>query len=511
VKKYALLTGATGLVGRYLIRDLMLAGHRLAVVVRGAEKASPSERIESILQMWEEQLGSALPRPVILEGDVTEPLFGLAPRYLEWARDHCDRILHNAASMTFYNADRNGEPWRTNLTGAQNALDLCAMLEIGDFHHVSTAYVSGTRSDLVREDELDVGQQFRNDYEESKFLTEKLLHEAKCVRSLTIYRPAVIVGDSQTGYTSTYHGLYHHLKLMSVLNRNAEPDENGIRHTPLQLEMTGDEPRNMVPVDWVSAVMTRIFSNRWTHGRTYHLSPRVCVTPRAIVEAGCRFYNSCGVEFVGPARRNSEPISDSDLAAQATMRLYAPYENSDPIFDTTNLQQAAGDLPCPVIDDAMLQQFLQFGETDRWGKRKTPTPHIPFWVDRFLDEELSRRHPSYEERTSRQHLFVGLNVHGPGGGQWRLEFSGQRLVGVTLGLSGHEAVVSLSSADFARLVQKNERFTAQDLNACGHWQHANRPTVDVDDKRPLSMRRHFATTHESSLEPTSIARGPLDE
>jgi nucleoside-diphosphate-sugar epimerase len=512
VKQYALLTGATGLVGRYLMRDLMLAGHRLAVVVRGSDREGPVERIESILQMWEDESGSSLPRPVVLEGDVTEPLFGLSARCLAWAREHCDRILHNAASMTFYNADRSGEPWRTNLKGAEHAIDLCSDLQIDEFHHVSTAYVAGLRNDLVLEDELDVGQGFRNDYEESKFLCEKLLHSVPFLRSLTVYRPAVIVGDSITGYTSTYHGLYHHLKLMSVVNRNVEPDENGVRHTPVQLQMTGNEPRNMVPVDWVSAVISRIFGQPSAHGRTYHLSPRECVTPRAIVEAGCRYYNSYGVEFVGPESRSAMPISGVDLAAQETMRVYSPYENSDPTFDTTNLQRAAPDLICPAIDDAMLRRFLDFGEQDRWGKRREPRPNVPFWVEKYLEKELSRRHPETREgRRDRTIHVIGLDVYGPGGGQWRLEFHGERLTSATQGLPADQFCVNLSSADFARLVQKYERLTAQDLQVLDQRDRLDRRNGEGSGLRRPIAHRQLAVTHEISASPGGAGHQSLDE
>jgi hypothetical protein len=311
------------------------------------------------------------------------------------------------------------------------------------------------------------------------------------LRNLTVYRPAVIAGDSQTGYTSTYHGLYHYLKLMSVLNRNVEPDENGIRHTPVQLQMTGDEPRNIVPVDWVSAAICRIFSTPAAHGRTYHLAPRECVTPRRIIEAGYKYFNSRGVEFVGPELRGPIPISGLEQAVQENTRMYEPYENSDPLFDTTNLQRFVPDLPCPLVDDAMTIRFLKFGEEDRWGKRRTARPNVPFWVEQYLQEELTRHHATSEgDRRIRLMKKVGLNVYGPGGGQWCLEFTGERLSSVTPGLPPDQACVSLSSADFSRLVQKAECLTAEDLRSCGEWEQADR----ILEARRSNAQRHFVSS-----------------
>jgi thioester reductase-like protein len=500
VKKYVLLTGATGLVGRYLIRDLQLAGHRLAVVTRASEKENPVERIEAILQMWESQLGAPLARPVILEGDVTEPSFGFSNRDKAWVRDHCDRILHNAAVLTFDGQDRSGEPWRSNLKGAQHALDLAEEVGIDEFHHVSTAYVAGTRKDLVREDELDVGQKFRNDYEESKFLAEKLVRSASFLRSLTVYRPAVIAGDSKTGYTSTYHGLYVYMKLMALVKRQFEPDENGQYHTPFQVHMTGDEPRNIVPVDWVSAVMCRIFSSPALHGKTYHLSPRECTTPRKIIEAGYRYFNSYGVEFLGPALFDSTQISDLNQAAIEGTKIYESYTDSDPLFDTSNVDAALPDLPCPCLDVDMMARYFEFGEKDRWGKRRAPRPNVPFWVGRFLSEESSRHHaaPDSGDRNNRNSAMVGIDVYGPGGGQWCLGFTGEHLTSVTPGLPVDLPYVSLSSADFARLVQKNECLTVDDLHAFASRDVAEKQ-VDAGDHKRVNVQRSFVPSSDQEL------------
>ena len=105
---YTLLTGATGLVGRYLVRDLLLNGHQLAVVVRPSRKADPRERMEQILQHWEEELGRSLPRPIVLSGDIAEPGFGLSDADREWVGSNVNCIMHSAAILEFYGEDRAG-------------------------------------------------------------------------------------------------------------------------------------------------------------------------------------------------------------------------------------------------------------------------------------------------------------------------------------------------------------------------------------------------------------------
>ena len=267
MQNYMLLTGATGLLGQYLLRDLLLKGHRVAVLVRGSKHASPAERIEQTMQMWDREAGHPLPRPIVLPGELTEASLGLTDEQQQWVRTHCDGMLHCAASLTFF--ETKGEPWRTNVEGTRHVLDFCRALGIDEMHYISTAYVCGHRHDLVREDQLDVGQEFRNDYEKSKFLAEKLVREAGCFQSLTIYRPVVITGDSKTGYTSTYHGSYLYMKLARLLARSIEPDENGRRHLPISWGLTGNERRNITPVDWNSAVICKFLVTPEAHGRTY--------------------------------------------------------------------------------------------------------------------------------------------------------------------------------------------------------------------------------------------------
>ena len=161
--KSLLLTGATGLLGSYLIRDLLLDGRNLAVVVRSSRKQSAAARVEAIVVHWEETLGKRLPRPVVLDGDLTQPLCRLDADARRWVASHCDELLHNAASLTFRGSDRDAEPWRTNVTGPKQVLELARETGLRHFHHVSTAYVCGLRTGLVMEDEIDVGQQFGND------------------------------------------------------------------------------------------------------------------------------------------------------------------------------------------------------------------------------------------------------------------------------------------------------------------------------------------------------------
>jgi thioester reductase-like protein len=456
VSNYLLLTGATGLVGRFLTWDLLQRGHRLAVVIRPSERETIQERIESILQMHERRTGVLLSRPVCLAGDVACDGLGLQPSDADWVAKNCSRVVHNAAVLTFFGKSREEDPWRTNVEGTRRMLNACSRWGIRDLHYVSTAYVCGTRPGMIREDELDCGQTFRNDYEESKFLAEKLVRDADFLKQLTVYRPAVITGDSVTGYTNTYHGLYSYLKLMSVLVWNTEPDADGRRYTPVQLQMRGDERRNLVPADWVSAVLCRLLETPEAHGGTYHLAPRRHVTPREVIEAGYRYFNSYGVEFCGASSQQADFLGDMDRDARENTTIYQSYETTDPTFDTTNLLRFTADLPCPEIDQEMLHRYWRYGEEDRWGKRRQPKPEVPYWVS----DQMNHRRNAASRRDGQQPggsngsrpLTVNLDVIGPGGSQWHFPLTDERVGPPTMGLSERAtATLSISADDWRRV------------------------------------------------------------
>ncbi len=448
---YTLLTGSTGLLGRYLLRDLLLAGKRVAIVARANKKETVEQRIESILQPWETELGIELPRPVCFEGDLCQEFLGLDEIPRQWIAEHCSSMLHSAAALKFHE-ENDGEPWRTNVEGTRNVLQLCRDTGIKKMHYVSTAYVCGVRTGLVMENPSTLDQSFRNDYEKSKLAAETMVREDAGLEEVTVYRPAVIAGDSQTGYTNTYHGLYMYLKLMCLFAKNTEPGPNGIRHTPMQLDTTGDEPRNVIPVDWTSAVISHLFNTPESHGRTFHLAPKVRMTARQMVEAGCTYFNSTGVEFVGREGKRSDEGMERDFYDNATM--YRSYEDSDPEFDTTNTQKYAGHLPCPEIDEAMLHRFMKYGEEDCWGKRRHQGASVPLVVGEYL-ASLNSEEASANELAE---WVVGLNVMGPGGGQWRASISGNDILAVEPGLSSQcESTLTLTSTEFQSLISRDDQ------------------------------------------------------
>lgn len=412
---YVLLTGATGLVGQYLLKDLFLRQQKLAVLVRPSRKFSAVERVEVIMQRWERELNRSLPRPIVLEGNLDSETFQLSSEDQNWVAENCDQIIHNAAVLKFECSDLGGEPWKTNFTGTKNAIEFATRSGIDKFHYVSTAYVSGIR-DVFKESDFDCGQEFRNEYERSKFEAEKLVRQCDQFSSTTIFRPAVIVGDSTNGYTASYHGLHVYLRLMATLIPQQQPDENGTRHTPIKMNVEADQPRNLVPVDWVSRVISEVVCRDQAHGKTYHLVPDHGPTHRELLDHCYEYFNSDGVQFSGAANDQSGKYNDNEFAQQflSNVAVYSAYDKSDPSFDKSNVEGLGTEFQCPGIDKHAIFRFIDFGTNDKWGKKKVTRPVFDSWLETNCETVESAA-----EKAGFENVF-GLNVLGPGGGQWTI-------------------------------------------------------------------------------------------
>ncbi|HKI34550.1 MAG TPA: SDR family oxidoreductase [Gemmataceae bacterium] len=461
---YILLTGATGFLGRYLLRGLLACGQRVAVLVRDGRAAPAEERVRELTSLESDAQRDRPANPVVLAGDVCAPRLGLGIIDRIWLARHCVRAVHAAADVSLRRSFA-ADPWQTNVEGTQRLLDLCPALGIREFHHVSTAFVCGQRAGPVKEEELDRGQSFHNDYEESKFEAERRVRQARHLLA-TVYRPSVIVGDSHSGYTSSYHGFYRFLELGTRLAVSPSPPlpapagspapaagGTGRRVLPLCLPFTGDEPRNLVPVDWVAQAIVAIVNQPRLHGRTYHLVAQTPVPVRDIKAVAEEVLAIDGVRWAGPGSR--QPPTPLEELFLDQVREYWPYLHGDPVFDCRNTRTALPRLPAPGVDRAMLARLIRFAVADQWGRsgRKKSPPATgracASYVESFFPESLRR---SSLGRIPVD-VTVGLDVAGAGGGRWSCRLRGGEPM-VRRGLAAEaEVVYRMDLATFEAVVR----------------------------------------------------------
>ena len=358
-----LLTGATGFLGRYLLRDLSAKGVSLALLVRPSRRADAETRVGGMLRFWKQRAGVDIPRPKVLSGDILTEHLGLSSDDRDWMAENVGSVLHNAASLSFVSTGRHAEPWRSNIDGTQIVLNACADAGIRNFHHVSTAYVAGKRRELIREVETNVGQEFGNCYEESKLMAEELVRgrlQDGLLDQLTVHRPAIIIGDSRDGFVSTFHHVYSALQMAYVMaDSMGRWDHTGrMNAANVRIPMTGQEHKNLVPVDWVSEAMSRIVADPALHGQTYHLTPRASIEMRVLrdmIEESIGYY---GIRLEIP-EPGSPPKSEAEALFMQQQEVYESYWNDDPVFDSSNVRAALPDLPCPHVDRSMMLRMAE--------------------------------------------------------------------------------------------------------------------------------------------------------
>jgi thioester reductase-like protein len=433
---YYLLTGATGLLGRYLLRYLLPRGFPLAVLVRGNRAATACQRLETIVTELEGHLGYALPRPVLLSGDLSSPSLGLSSEMLAWVKHNVRGVLHNAASLTFEDGPPDVEPWKTNLTGTAHLLEATRELGIREFHHVSTAYVCGRRHGVIREQDLDAGQAFGNDYERSKFQAEQLVNQATWLTSRTIYRPAIIVGDSQTGFSNTFHGFYTPLRIVHLLLNSGLPVPTQAASLVHILGLHGDERKNLVPVDWVSAVIGYLFTDPRHHGEVYHITPEEATPASAlceVMETAVLQYAAKHPRLIDATTQQAAGRSVLDFLAsfRERMQVYQAYWRDDPQFDATHRLRHAPHLTCPIMDRDLLLKLCTFAiDVNFWwskGDRVTTPFSASHWLHALPYENFDAPIYAADE-------LLQLRILGPGGDDVTLRFDGDTPVAQSPGI-----------------------------------------------------------------------------
>ncbi|HET7745951.1 MAG TPA: SDR family oxidoreductase, partial [Vicinamibacteria bacterium] len=277
----------------------------------------------------------------LLAGDITEPALGLSEGHVRALRGSLRSAYHLAAVYDL--AVGRDLARRVNVEGTRNVLAFLGDVRAFErLHYVSTCYVSGTATGVFRETDLDVGQSFRNHYEETKFLAE--VDVVKSGVPATVYRPSIVMGDSRTGETGKFDGPYF---ILTAMERVPSPG--------LFLRVgSGRNPANLVPVDFIVESLARLSSDARSADKTYHLADP---EPLSAFEVGKLFARALGKRFTYvPAPL---ALARAAFAPRAVQSLFGmPRETLDYFdhpcrYDTTiaTADLAALGIRCPRFSD----------------------------------------------------------------------------------------------------------------------------------------------------------------
>jgi thioester reductase-like protein len=360
-----LVTGVTGFLGSHLACRLLQRGGRVIALARGSRNTSGRERaIETLARVIDDpaRLPDYLSRLDVVEGDISRPGFGLDDETLNTVASSVDAIWHCAASLSF-TEDNRDEIFQMNVNGAEHALQFAARTRGRRLHHVSTAYIAGRRVDAL-ESEIDKGQAFRNAYEESKCQAETRVARAMAdgVVRATVYRPAIVIGESTTGRVTHFHGVYAFIRgLWTALERaRRKMPSNGAVHLPMRVPGSETTTLNFVPIDYVVDAMAFIGEKESSVGQTYHLT-NPNPTPNGVwLPNICRLLGVDGIRFVAPTAFDREPLTRFEALFQRQMAFYYMYLQGEPRFDCRQTLAAleGSGVACPDGNGAFIDHMI---------------------------------------------------------------------------------------------------------------------------------------------------------
>jgi len=375
-----LITGATGTVGSSLASSLESKGHRLIYLVRPKNGQNTVERLSEALSL------GAIGNRIIWEGDIVFPNCGVKKSEIQEWKGKIDKVIHCASSISFDELQRK-QTFAVNIGGTSNVLKLAAALETPEFHHISTAYVAGD-ADYFTETDFDIGQTCRNPYERSKLEAEKLVKK-EFPKRFSIYRLAIVVGDSSSGYTPQFAGYYRpfaffwHLreslreKTPDILERYAKEGiffngSNSILALPIQITCSPISTLNLVPRDWVAEVLSNL-AEMPARGRVFHIVHPTPKKVRWITDITLDYLgiNGYSYERQNNNQRGSPLLSKIQHIFDHDVRLYLPYIIHEARFATVNLISTLGSrysLP-PEVNEDFLKRILDYAKSVDFGKK----------------------------------------------------------------------------------------------------------------------------------------------
>jgi NAD(P)-dependent dehydrogenase (short-subunit alcohol dehydrogenase family) len=252
------ITGATGFIGRHLVEELLRRAPDGDGEIRILVRDESTGKLDALMEKWAAVGDAGRITPVA--GDLREPLLGLDDDTREELRGNVDHFFHLAA---IYDMTADEERNRTlNVDGTQNAVALANDLQAGIFHHTSSVAAAGLHEGLFTEDMFDEGQKLDHPYHRTKYESEKIARTRTEI-PWRVYRPAIVVGHSETGEMDKIDGPYYFFKALQKLRS----------WLPQWFPLVGLEfgKTNIVPVDWVAASMAHIAHQPDLDGQAFHL------------------------------------------------------------------------------------------------------------------------------------------------------------------------------------------------------------------------------------------------
>ncbi len=264
------VTGFPGFIAGRLVERLANDGTQFFLLVQPQFVDAAMKSVEKITVAK----GVPLENFALVQGDITKTDLGIEEADLSTIRAETTDIFHLAAAYDL--AVSKELAYSVNLQGTKNVNEFaCTVWGLQRYSYVSTCYVAGKRKGKILETELRHEKGFRNFYEETKYLAENEVEKLKADLPVTVFRPSVVVGDSRTGETAKYDGIYYlinYLRKWPKLLRFVNVGNKNVR-------------LNLVPVDFVVDAIAVLSRDEAAAGKTIALADPDPMTTAELFDA----------------------------------------------------------------------------------------------------------------------------------------------------------------------------------------------------------------------------------
>ncbi len=368
------VTGATGFIGKRLVKKLL---ERKGSVVHFLIRKESSGKVDALREFWGLNDAKAAARALPVFGDLTSKKLGLAADAIKSLKGQVDHFYHLAAVYDL-GADEESQI-AVNIEGTRNTVELAKAIDAGHFHHVSSIAAAGLYEGVFREDMFDEAENYEHPYFMTKHESEKIVR-TECKIPWSVYRPAMVVGDSQTGEMDKIDGPYYFFKLIQRMRQILPPWMPTIGLEGGRI--------NIVPVDFVVDALDAISHKPGIARKCYHLvdpegyrvgdvldifskaahAPKMNVFINAALLGFIPRSISKGLMALAPVRRIRNAVM-KDLGLPEDMLTFVNYPTRFDCRDMQAILKGTG-IACPKLPDYAWRLW------DYWERHLDPALHI---------------------------------------------------------------------------------------------------------------------------------------
>ena len=364
------VTGATGFIGKRLVKKLLA---RKGSVVHFLLRKESEAKVADLRQYW----GVSAARVVPVFGDLISKKLGVSAEILKQLKGQIDHFYHLAAVYDL-GADEASQI-AVNIEGTRNTVELAKALDARHFHLVSSIAAAGLYEGVFREDMFDEAENYDHPYFMTKHESEKIVRQ-ECKIPWSVYRPAMVVGDSTTGEMDKVDGPYYFFKLIQRMRQLLPPWMPSVGLEGGRI--------NIVPVDFVVDALDTISHKDGIAKKCYHLVDPVGYRVGDVLDIFSRaahapkmnlFVNAALLGFIprsvvkglmalAPVRRVRNAVM-KDLGLPPDMLTFVNYPTRFDCRESLAMLKGSG-VACPNLKDYAWRLW------DYWERHLDPDLHI---------------------------------------------------------------------------------------------------------------------------------------